>query len=173
MISIPVRSPRCTVRSKDWPANGFLMNGPVRIAIEQAARLVFELDDAPRSLLDQFPGQFLVVDPRAAFDGVGEMPIERIGRIQHGVVPALHHARAAALSEQSFDGDHDLELRDFVRVQRRQQAGAAGADDQNIGFDLVHHRQILERLDAPPRPHHSDEQSAAVAIRAPRRPMRL
>ena len=121
------------------PGERLLMDGAVGIAVEDAADLVFQFEDAMRRGRHQDPRQVLVVEVAAALDRVHEMPLERIGRSQRHVVAALHHAGAAALAEQALHGDGDIELRPrLLGVQRREQAGAAGAENENVGVEDVH-----------------------------------
>src|SRR5262249_29708925 len=72
----------------------------VRIAVEEAADLVFELAHALDRDRDQRPGEFLMGQPFAALDRVHEVPLDRVAGIDRNVVTALHHARAAALTEE-------------------------------------------------------------------------
>ena len=63
--------------------------------------------------------------------------------MQRDVVAALHHARAAGLAEQPLGRDRDVEMRvGLMRMQRREQPGAAGAEDQNVGLQMVHGRGL-------------------------------
>ena len=118
------------------PGEGLLVHGAVGIAVEEAAEFGLQFADAARRGLDQQPGEILVVEPAAAFDGVHEMPLDRVRGRQRDVVAALHHAGAAAFAEQAFDRDGDVEFGiGFFRVQRGEQPGAAGAEDQNVGFE--------------------------------------
>ena len=72
----------------------------------------------------------------AALDRVAEMFFERIVGVQHAVVSALHHARAAGLAEQSLYHNGDAQvLVDLMGMHRREQPSAAGADDQQISFN--------------------------------------
>jgi 6-phosphogluconolactonase (cycloisomerase 2 family) len=67
--------------------------------------------------------------------------VERVGLGQHGVVAALHHARASRASEQPFHDDGDGQARRAVgRVEGGTEPGAAGAEDQNVRFDRVDYR---------------------------------
>jgi hypothetical protein len=67
------------------------------------------------------------------------MALDRVALRQRDVVAALDHARAAAFAEQALHRDGDGELRVvLVRMQCREQAGAAGAEDQNVGLDGLH-----------------------------------
>src|SRR6185312_1138798 len=114
------------------------------IAVEEAAEVGLELADALRRSLDQQPGQVLIVEPAAAFDRVHEMALDRIVRRQRDVVAALHHARAAAFAEQALDRDGDVEIGvGLLGVQRREQPGAAGAEDEDVGFERVHAAPML------------------------------
>ena len=69
-----------------------------------------------------------------------EVAVEGIGWVEHGVVAALHHARTAALAEQPFDHNSDVEIgRLRLSMQRRHQPRAAGAEDEDVriqGLDL-------------------------------------
>ncbi len=153
MISMPVRSPLCTVRSNVWPGEGLLVHGAVGIAVEKAAELVLELVHALDRAVDQRPREILVGQPLAAFDRVHEMALDRIAGGERDVVAALDHARAAAFAEQALDGDGDRQRRvGGVRVQRGEQARAARAEDQDVGLE----------------PPHSARRSAACRRRAPR-----
>ena len=109
----------------------------VRIAVEETADLVFEFAHALDRRRDQRPGQFLVRQPFAAFDRVHEMALDRVAGIERDVVAALHHAGAAAFAEQSLGRDRDVEIGiGLERVQRGEQPGAAGAEDQNVGLEM-------------------------------------
>ena len=108
----------------------------VGVTIEEAADLVFQFLHALDRLGDQRPGQFLMRQPFAAFDGVHEMALDGVAGIERDVVAALHHAGAAAFAEQTLADDGDVEIGIRLQaVQRRKQAGAAGAQDQNIGLE--------------------------------------
>ena len=118
------------------PRERLLVDGAVRVAIEEAAEFVLEFADAARRGLDQLPGELLVVEPAAALDGVHEVALDRIVRRERDVVAALHHAGAAAFAEQALHRDGDVEIRvGFLRVQRREETGAAGAEDEDVGFE--------------------------------------
>ena len=91
------------------------------------------------AVADQQPRQLLLVEPAAAVDRVHEMPLDGILRRQRDVVAALHHAGAAAFAEQALHRDGDVELGPrLLGVQRREQAGAAGAEDQDVGVEGLH-----------------------------------
>ena len=140
MISMPVRSPLCTVRSKVWPAKAFWCSEPSGIAVEEAADFVFQFADAHDGCLAQLPGHLLVRQPLAADDGVHEVALDRVAFAERDVVATLDHARAAALAEQTLHGNRDLEvgLR-LLGVQRCEQAGPAGTDDQDVGIVTFEH----------------------------------
>ena len=89
---------------------GLAVERAVGIAIEEAADLVLQFAHPLDRGRHQRPGQFLVGQPFAAFDGVHEMALDRVAGIERDVVAALHHARAAALSEQALGGDGDVEI---------------------------------------------------------------
>ena len=108
-----------------------LVHGAVGVAVEEAAELVLELVHALDRLRHERPGEVLVGEPLAALDRVHEVALDRVARGERDVVAALDHARAAALAEQALHRDGDRELgRRLVRVQRREQARAAGAEDR-------------------------------------------
>jgi hypothetical protein len=66
------------------------------------------------------------------------MALDRIAGIERYVVAALHHAGAAALAEQALADNGDVKIGiGLVRVQCREQSGAAGAENQNIGIEAV------------------------------------
>ena len=116
---------------------GLAVERAVGIAIEEAADLVFQFLHALDRLGDQRPGQFLVRQPFAAFDGVHEMALDGVAGIERDVVAALHHAGAAAFAEQPLADDGDVEIGIGLQgVQRRKQPGAAGAQDQNVGLEV-------------------------------------
>src|SRR3954471_16064113 len=115
-----------------------LVHGAVGIAVEEAAELVLQLADSHLRFGDELPGKVLVVEPLAALDGVHEMALDGIAFGQRHVVAALHHARAAAFAEQALHRHRDLEPgRGLLRMQRRKQPGAAGAEDQDVGVDAA------------------------------------
>ena len=121
------------------PGEGLLVHGAVGIAVEEAAELGLQFADALRRGLHQQPGEVLIVEPAAALDRVHEMALDRILRRQRDVVAALHHAGAAAFAEQALHRDGDVEIGiGLLGVQRREQAGAAGAEDEDVGFEGVH-----------------------------------
>ena len=94
------------------------MDRAVGITIEKAAELVFQLAHALHGVRDERPREILVGEPRAAFDRVPEVLLDRIARRQCDVVAALDHPRAAAFAEQSLDGDRDRQRQ--VRLMRMQ-----------------------------------------------------
>src|SRR5262245_46690095 len=96
MISMPVRSPLVHGAVEALPGEGLAVQRPVRVAIEEAADLVLQLAHALDRRAHQRPSQLLMRQPFAALDGVHEMPLDRVARIERDVVAALHHARATA-----------------------------------------------------------------------------
>src|SRR5262249_5975760 len=89
---------------------GLAVEGTVGVAIEEAADLVLQLAYPLDSGRHQRPGELLVRPPFAAFDGVHEMALDRVAGIERNVVTALHHASAAALAEQSFGCNCDVQI---------------------------------------------------------------
>src|SRR5690242_20866364 len=93
------------------PRKRLLMDRPIGITIEKAAKLVFQLADPHPRAVDKNPGKLLIVQPGAALDRVHEMAFDRISFSKRDVIAALHHTRAAALSEKPFHRDSDIEIR--------------------------------------------------------------
>src|SRR5207249_1425007 len=87
-----------------------LMDHAATVAVEEAAISVLQLDDAHGSLVDQDPGQLLVVDEAAAFYRIGEVHLEGVARVEDGVVATLDHAGAAALGDEALDDDGDINI---------------------------------------------------------------
>src|SRR3990170_817501 len=120
---------------------GLLVDAPVGPAVEEAAVARLELEHASRRLPDERPRELLVVDPAAARERVAEVRLELVGRGQHRVVAALHHARAAGAAQQALDDDGDGQPgRGVGGVERRAEAGAAGAEDEDVGLEGLDHR---------------------------------
>ena len=118
---------------------GLLVDRPVGIAVEEAAELVLELVDALHRAGHQLPGELLVRQPRAALDRVHEVALDRVAGGERDVVAALDHARAAALAEEALHRDRDVELRvRGVGMERGEEAGAAGAEDQEVSLQFLH-----------------------------------
>ena len=68
------------------------------------------------------------------------MPLDRVTLAECDVVAALHHARAAGLAEQPFRGNGDVEIGvGLMRMQCGKEAGAAGAEDQDVGAQFFQH----------------------------------
>src|SRR5271155_2833839 len=65
------------------------MDTAVRIAIEEAAELVFQLAHPLDRTSDQRPGEVLIRQPGATFDGVHEVPLDGVPRAKRDVVAAL------------------------------------------------------------------------------------
>ena len=117
------------------PGERFAVQRTVGIAVKETSNLVFEFAHPFRCGRDQLPCQFLVRQPLAALDGVHEMALHRVADMERDVVPALNHPRAAAFADQALGHQGDVQSRvAVVGMQRREQAGAAGAQDQNIGL---------------------------------------
>ena len=75
------------------------------------------------------------------------MALYRITRTQRDVITTLHHARTAALAKQALDRDGDIEVRvSLAGMQRGEQAGAAAAENQDIGLQrLVFHSESPQK----------------------------
>src|ERR1022692_4508811 len=102
------------------------------------------------------------------------MPLQRVGRTQDGVIAALHHARAAALSDESLDDDDDLQPGiDVVCVHGRQQPGAAGAEDEDVRVQRVDvHRRLKAVMPthAQTTPMSTSPTVMTLTVPLPRRP---
>src|SRR5438552_923245 len=70
-----------------------LGNRAVRVAIEEAAELVFQLPDALDRAAHKHPRQLLIRKPCAAFDGIHELPLDRVASPARSVVDAVERAR--------------------------------------------------------------------------------
>ena len=153
MISMPVRSPLCTVRSKVWPANAFWWIVPSGLRSKKQPSSFSSSRMRSTAPRHQQPRELLVVEPVAALDRVHEMALDRVARRERDVVAALHHARAAAFAEQALHRDGDVESRDWrcLRVQRREQPRAAGAEDQDVGVEPVHPCAVTSTRRCAPR----------------------
>ncbi len=136
---------------------GLLMDPPLGRAVEEAPVARLELEHSAGRLDDESPHELLVVDPPAARERVEEMRLERVGRRQHRVVPALHHARTARAAQQPLDDDGDRKIgRPVGGVEGGTEPGAAGAKDEHVrldGVDWSHQAPILIRDSGePPMP---------------------
>src|ERR1700730_12862947 len=144
MISMPVRSPLCTVRSKVWPAKALPCSVPWGLRSKKPADLVLELAHALDRGAHQGPGELLVRQPLAALDGVHEMALDRVAGIERDVVAALHHAGAAAFAGEALARDGDVEAGiGLERMQGREQPGAAGTEDQDVGLESFKRHAML------------------------------
>ena len=136
------------------PGEGLLMQGAVLVTVEEAAEFVLEFADAFLGARHQQPGQVLVVQPLAAFDGVHEVAFDGIAGRQGDVVAALDHAGAAAFAQQSLDRDGDGKIGPGLGgMERREQPGAARAQNQDVGPDRLRGLQTSTpmRASAPAR----------------------
>jgi hypothetical protein len=61
---------------KGLAGKGFLVDGAVGVAVEEATQFVFEFVDAFYGGGHQRPGQVLIGQPLAAVDGVHEMALD-------------------------------------------------------------------------------------------------
>ena len=112
MISMPVRSPLCTVRSKVWPANAFWCTVPSGLRSKKQPSSFSSSRMRSARLATSVHASSWSVEPLAALDGVHEVALDRVGRGERDVVAALDHARAAALAEQTLHRDGDRRARD-------------------------------------------------------------
>ncbi len=90
---------------------GLLMDGAVGVAVEEAAELGFHFLDGGRGLLDQGLGQVLVVEVLAALEGVHQVLLMGVLRVEHDVEAALNHAAAAAFALERLGHDEDVQVR--------------------------------------------------------------
>ena len=150
MISIPVRSPRCTVRSKLWPANAFWWSVPSAGRSKRQPKRVSSSSDHLRRVVDERPGELLVVEvaaARRACRGSGASSESR--RVEHGVVAALHHPRAAGAADGALADERDRRASGGGRraCRRAHQPGAAAADDRDVGRER---RRSRRQAPVPP-----------------------
>ena len=128
-------------------SESFLMDRPVRRAIEENPGLRLELADDLGCVGDQRPGKFLIVEVRAAFERIDEVAFDRIAGLEHRVEPALHQTRATALPDQALRDHDDVEIRiRIVCVQGGHEARSAASDDQHVA------RERLDGLVRLPHP---------------------
>ena len=121
------------------PGESLLEDVSPAVPVEETPQRL-QFGNNPGRLVDQQPGQFLVVDEPSAANSVFEMPLEGILWIQDRVIAALHHTSAAALANLTLGDDHDIQVGVFsVGVQGRHQPGTAAADYQNIRVQLFPH----------------------------------
>src|SRR5262249_15131522 len=112
----------------------------------EAAVARLELEHATGRLVHQCPRELLVVDPRAALEGVEEVRLQRVRRREHRVVPALDHARASRAPEEALDGDSDREaLGPIGGVQRGAEPGAPRSEHEDVRLDAVYREWIGHR----------------------------
>ncbi len=124
---------------------GFLVDRAVGVAVEEAADAVFQFDNAVGRIVDEGPGEFLVVQKLPAGDGVVEVLVEGVGGIEDAVVAALDHAGATRLADETFHGDDDAGLRvGGGYVERSEHAGAAGAEDQDVAGEVIKGEHVAE-----------------------------
>ena len=87
---------------------GFLMQRAIRVAVKETSDLILQLADAHHGFFAKAPRHVLVGQPLAALDRVHEMPFDTVAVAQCHIIAALHHAGAAAFSDQPFDGNCDF-----------------------------------------------------------------
>ena len=121
----------------------FLMDASLGRAVEEAAVARLQLQHAAGRFGTERPHHLLVVDPSPALEGVAQMGVEGIGRGEHRVVAALHHARAAGPAEQALDDHGHAERgRGVGGVQRGAQPRAARAENQDVGSEFLDHDPV-------------------------------
>src|SRR6516164_7036273 len=102
--------------------------------------------------------------PFATLDRVHEVPLDRVAGIDRNVVTALHHARAAALTEKPLARDRHVEIgTGLERVQRRKKPGAAGAEDQNVGLEVLDFHDFQNTRTRKAKATMADNAAAKVA----------
>ena len=80
------------------------------------------------------------------------MALDRVAAAKRHIVAALHHSCAAAFADQPLYRKRDLRVcgRALLGVQRGEQSGAAGPEDQDVGVMsvnlCVHPQNALDRL---------------------------
>ena len=151
-----------------------LVDLAVGVAVEEAAVARLELEHAAGRLVHERPGELLVVDQRAALEGVVEVRVDRVGRCQHRVVAALDHPRASGPAEQAFDGHADREAGGAVgRVQGGTEPGAPGAQHEDVRLDAVYREWIGHRRLRPAVPVFRSRRAAIPTIACATAPAQL
>ena len=89
-----------------------------------------ELGDPPRGLAHDHLDDLRVAEPLAGREGVGDVVVEVILRVQHAGDPALRVGAVALADLVLGDDQHAQRL---GRPQRRPQAGQPPADHQHVG----------------------------------------
>ena len=84
---------------------GLMMERAVGLTIEKTAQLVFQFLHADNRGFAQLHRHILVWQPFPAVNRIHEMPLHRISRTERHVIATLHHACAAAFSDQAFSSD--------------------------------------------------------------------
>ncbi len=112
-----------------WPSGG---------SVEEAPGAGLQLRDDFRRVVDERPGQFLVIEELSAREGVVEVRLQRVERVEYGVVSTLHHAGAPRPAHSTLADDGDVEIRvSVMNVHHAHQASATAADDGNVCVDLL------------------------------------
>ena len=134
---------------------GLAVQRAVGIAVEEAADLVFQFLHPLDRLGDQRPGQFLVRQPFAAFDGVHEMALDRVAGIERDIVAALHHAGAAAFAEQALADDGDVEI--GIGLQACSAANSPAPPAPRIRMSVLRCSTFMPPSEHPHEEHEGDD----------------
>jgi hypothetical protein len=72
------------------------------------------------------------------------MPLDRVASGERDVVATLHHARATAFAEQTFDSNGDRKTGiGLLGVQRSEQPCSARAENENVSLESFHFKPPL------------------------------
>ena len=130
-ISRPVASPPAwAIRSRWWPPSRVREISPVRAAVELGAE-ADQLAHPGGPLGDEGAHRLHVADPGAGDQGVVQVLLRRVGRVQGRGDAALGPLRGP-LGEHRL-GHQQHPLHPLPQPQRRGQAGDARADDDHVG----------------------------------------
>ena len=125
----------CAVKA--LPGESFLMQRAIGVAVKEAAEFIFKLMDTLNSGCHQPPGEILIGQPFAADNGVHEVTLNGIRRVQRHIVATLHHPGAAAFADQSLDRQCGFKVGSrLLGMESGKQPCPAGADDQDVGVEL-------------------------------------
>ncbi len=137
-----------------------LVDRAVGVAVEEAAHPCLQLVDNAGSVLNERPRQLLIVDVPAALERVGVVQIERVARVEHGIVAALHHDGATGPADDPLAHERDAQAGVPVEsVEHAHKPGAAAADHRDVCLD----RLYVHRQPAHPRSSFRRRRSAAIA----------
>src|SRR3972149_6356171 len=115
------------------------MDSAILAPAEETADSALQLSDYLGGVAHQGPRQLLVIDVGPPGDGVLEVELQGVPRVEDGVVSALNQARAAALAAEPLDGHHHSQAwLGIGGMKGGEEARAATAKDEDVGLKLFH-----------------------------------